>query len=605
MTKKFLIILSVIIFTALVYLPVFHSNFVNWDDDVHLTHNYYVHELSLQNLKNIFTTTVNGIYIPLTSLSFALEYAVFKDNPVVYHVNNLILHLMVVLFVYFFFKALGQTDRAALIGALIFAWHPMHVESVAWVTERKDVLYSVFYMLALLCYLKYIHFGMQWSRQNPSERGGRLKYQTYLLGVLLCALLSVLSKPMALSLPFILLLCDWFKKRPINAVTLMEKLVIGFMLVPVVLISYGTQAREPMVIWPQSALIWTWSAMFYLRKFFFPDYFVHLYNLPQPVSLSNPVYLASLIGFVLTLLLVVRFRKNRLFIFGLMFYVCSIFFLWRFDNQADANVVADRFMYLPSVGIIMFCSHYIEQFWRKWRSPTTRALCFLALSGLFVFLGVKTFYQACVWQNSVKLWTHQLEKHQQGATALVFEKLGAAYKEDVVYDSLIKAYQTCLRQENRSPRLCMARRSVKLGRQTCYHREAISLVFLQSLFSGALDIKPDFAYAQFHLGEMYFDLGLDELAEKYLMQSLRNEPSHFNAMFYLGQLYRKHDRHEQAIDFYDQALRVNLDNKKVQRDIMKIYDEMSKDGHAGYVQAYQRFLDKYRLVFDRPFSLEE
>ncbi len=136
---------------AVVYLPSLDNSFVNWDDDVHLLNNLSVRSLSFDNLKAIFTEKVNGTYIPLTTLSFAIEYHFFGYDPFVYHLTNLVLHLLVICLVYFFALRLGLSLIGAGISALIFGLHPMHVESVAWVTERKDVLYAFF--TCVLCFL--------------------------------------------------------------------------------------------------------------------------------------------------------------------------------------------------------------------------------------------------------------------------------------------------------------------------------------------------------------------------------------------------------------------------------------------------------------------
>ena len=154
--KNCLPLLFVLALTAAVYTPVFSSQFTNWDDNRHLTRLNAVQELTWGNVQKIFTSTINFTYIPLTLLSFAVEHHFFKLNPFVYHLDNLLLHLGVVALVYAFGIGLGLSRRAVLLASLIFGVHPMHVESVAWVTERKDVLCAVFYMAAVICYWRYV-----------------------------------------------------------------------------------------------------------------------------------------------------------------------------------------------------------------------------------------------------------------------------------------------------------------------------------------------------------------------------------------------------------------------------------------------------------------
>src|SRR3989338_6618178 len=195
---------GIVILVIFAYSPSLRNQFVNWDDDAHFLANPFVQSF---NLQEIFTTTVNGIYIPLTSLSFALEYHFFKAAPFIYHLDNLLLHLAVTVMVFLFCLRGGSSLPAAGEAALIFGPHPVHVESVAWVTERKDVLYALFYMAALLSYTRHI--------QLLQDKTGRKKRWPFIATVIF-GFLSVLAKPMALSLPFILFLLDWFSRRKLT-----------------------------------------------------------------------------------------------------------------------------------------------------------------------------------------------------------------------------------------------------------------------------------------------------------------------------------------------------------------------------------------------------
>ena len=154
------IVLGVIALAGLVYAPVVGFDFVNWDDDLHLLNNPFVQSLDREHLRAIFSTTVGHVYAPLSQLSFALEHRAFGLQPAIYHLNNLLLHLVVTGLVVFFARGLGLSRLAAAVAAVIFGLHPMHVESVAWVTERKDGLYAVFYLLAMLVYLRYARLSM-------------------------------------------------------------------------------------------------------------------------------------------------------------------------------------------------------------------------------------------------------------------------------------------------------------------------------------------------------------------------------------------------------------------------------------------------------------
>ncbi|MBI3617939.1 MAG: hypothetical protein HY210_06975 [Candidatus Omnitrophica bacterium] len=143
----------------IVFSPMLAGQFTALDDPGHLLENPQVISLAPENITAIFRTTVNDTYIPLTVLSFAVEHHFFGFRPFVYHWDNLLLHMFVVGLLFGLGRRMGLSAPAAGAGSLLFAVHPMHVESVAWVTERKDVLYAFFYMLALYQYCRYLQEG--------------------------------------------------------------------------------------------------------------------------------------------------------------------------------------------------------------------------------------------------------------------------------------------------------------------------------------------------------------------------------------------------------------------------------------------------------------
>ena len=250
-SKIILAVAGIVLLVFFVYTPALENGFVNWDDDVHSTRNQFIRSLDFRHIKEIFTTTVNKIYIPLTTLSFAVERHFFGLDPFVYHLNNILLHIFVTICVFMFSFHCGLSLSGATIAALIFGVHPMHVESVAWVTERKDVLYASFFMLSLLSYSHYIKTGCEKIR--------------YFLFTMVLGFLSVLAKPMALSLPMVLFVLDWFYRRKISVASLIEKALVAFLLAPVVWVTYQAHARMLELVFPRSLLLWIWNLTFYLK----------------------------------------------------------------------------------------------------------------------------------------------------------------------------------------------------------------------------------------------------------------------------------------------------------------------------------------------------
>jgi hypothetical protein len=528
----------VVFIVFLVYRPALNNGFVNWDDDVHLLENPFVQGLDPQHLRDIFTTTVNKIYLPLTSLSFAVEYHFVGDRPFLYHFTNVALHAAVTAMAVFFCLRLGLSLAGSVVAALLFGLHPMHVESVAWVTERKDVLYSFFYLGALLCYCGYL--------KNP--KGGFL-FLTFVLGFL-----SVLAKPMAMSLPLVLAVLDWYFKRRLSAGSLIEKAALGLLFLPVVWMTYSLQMRHIHFEFPQSLLMGVWTFTFSLQKFLWPDYFVLLYQVPKPVSLVQPAYLQAVAVFIVLVLGMMVFRRRRVFCFSILFYAASVFFLVRFDQAADANMVADRFMYLPSLGVCALLGRIFEKFFlllsgHRHLQGMLAGLLALGYAGL----AFKTTEQIGVWRSGVSLWSHQLQKQGTVATALIYNKLAeATVAED--------AFQRILDHPPGGKEWP--------GDLSAEQMDMVNKVI--TLYESALRIKPDYATAYRNLGALYLEAGDWGRAEEHLSQAVSFDPKDFEAFFQLGQLRLRQGRRAEAAVAFQQAVNINLDNRRLIRRIEKI-----------------------------------
>ncbi len=527
--------LLIVILTFGLYYPALNHDFVNWDDDVHVTSNPYVHPLNIQQIKNIFTTTVCKTYIPLTTLSFSFEYYFFGAQPFVYHLNNIFLHIGVCLLIFIFGYQIGISQRAAFISALLFGIHPMHVESVAWVTERKDVLYSFFYMLSLVLYCFYIH-------KIKNEKENSKAYKIFILS-LVCGLLSILSKPMALSLPLILCLYDWFIKRRLSKRLFLEKAYFFIFFIPITYVSYLENARIPASDVGKSILTWIWCFVFYLKKFFFPNNFVLLQRLPTLNIHHSGIYIIDSIIFIVFVTLVCFWRKNRLFIFASLFYFLSIFFLLRFDAAKDFNVVADRFMYLPSLGWCLFIGVFWDNILKFCNQKIWKKISVYTLSFICIFLLlVSTRKQIKVWKNSLTLWQHQLKINPHTGTALIYLKLAEGYMQQAEKNNFTKK----------------------------------EITHVLNLYQQAINIKPDFANAYWARGRLYLKLKEYERAEQSFHKAISFDPKHFEAYFDLGKLYYETGEKQKSVKTFQKALSILPDNVRMYDKIMRFYADKGK-----------------------------
>ena len=211
--KKYIGILVCLVLTFIVMSPNLNNEFLNWDDQEYISKNPLIKDLSVQGIKNIFQNEhIIASYVPIVLVSWAVDYAIGGMNPTMFHLSNIIIHLIVVLLVYWLVLLVSKRKGIALLAALLFGIHPMHVEAVSWLSARKDLMYSLFFVPALISYYYYI---------EREPRYGRI--YTY-LGCLLFFVLSLYSKGTAVILPFILLLFDYYFIRTDIKKVILEKL---------------------------------------------------------------------------------------------------------------------------------------------------------------------------------------------------------------------------------------------------------------------------------------------------------------------------------------------------------------------------------------------
>lgn len=579
-----LALILVIVFFA--FSPALENGFVFWDDDVHLYQNTTIRTLDVEHVGEIFTDVVNEIYIPLTSLSFAVEHHFFGRAPFVYHLDNLLLHLAVVALIFWLGCRLGLSALASGIAALLFGIHPLHVESVAWITERKDVLYSFFYMAALLSYCRYLNF----TKSTPSIQNKKLT--RYLVLTVLFGILSMLAKPMALSLPLILFLLDWFHGRKIDRDAIIEKTPLALGIIGIAWVTYSAHARIPGEGGAiEGALIWAWTCVFYLRQFVFPFMLIPIYQLPKPITFLNPEYLISVIVVFTVIFAVIRLRRHRWFIFSFAFYIFSIFFLLRFDELLDTSVVADRFMYLPSLG---FCFLFGYGFQRALACRKRQILIPVVVIFIVIvsFFSIRTRQQCRIWYDSVSLWHHQLQYYPSQPIAL--NNLAAILREKDEYKAAEEIYR-------RARRVHMEGSPVNFSDETIHSIEKVNYVI--GLYGRAIASKPNYTNAYHHLGLLLKDIERFPEAVLAYHEALKLDPKHKNVHFSLGVLYQETGDYEKAIYAYDQTILFNSENEGVYVEIISAYNEAIEEDPKNtlFRQARGKTLDKFtHLIGNKP-----
>jgi len=560
--KTFWTALAITVVTFLAYCPALFNDFLHWDDFVLVVGNPLIAQAQGLQLKGIFTSIVTRAYMPLTILSFGMEHALFKLNPFFYHLDNLVLHIGTSLLIFWLGRRLKFSLRSSAIAALLFAIHPMHVVSVATVSERKDALYAPLYLLAVHQYLTF------------SETK---KIRPYLWSLFFC-LLSMLAKPMALSLPLALLCLDFIRERKLDLRGQTDKLPYFLIIAPLAWITYTYHMRVPFNP-TEGPLIWIWSFVFYPVKFLFPAVLTPLYTLPEPINLQNPYFFLAIALFAAAILAVLFFRKNRLWIFACGFYIISIFYLLRFNTAGDTPVVADQYMYLASLGFCIFIGFHVDRFMAT--TKKVRTITITATLLVFSLLAAKTFQQCGIWKDDLSFLSaierdnpnyrmvHNLLGHyyiQRGQNELAIEQFNKAlgFKKEYDYwlygnigiayvgmgntDAAIKAYDRSLAMNPECPETYMNRATVydELGQ--------FDLAF--SDYSNAIKYNPQFAQAYHNRAILYYRRGEFARAVRDLTRAIEIIPEFLTAYYFRGQIYSVMGERDKAISDLDKVLKL-------------------------------------------------
>ena len=385
------------------FLPALGSQFVLWDDDMNFTENLSYRGLSTSHLAWMFTTLYGGHYQPLTWVTLGLDYTIWGMNPTGYHLTNLVLHAANGLLVYRLIAGLvpGIGSGAALAGALLFAIHPLRVESVAWATERRDVLSGLFYLLTVLAYLRLVQ----------AKRAGRA-WRGWLAASLACFVLSLLSKAWAITLPLVLLVLDVHPLRRLvrrsDAVPLLlEKLpYAGIALGGGVLAELASNLVPAKRTLAQHGLVEraaqaAYGLVFYLWKTVVPAGLSPVYLLEQTLRPSAPRYVASAAIVVGVTAAAVLLRRRAPWV--AVAWACYALILATVLGfvQTGPQIAADRYSYLACLPVAVLAAAGID------RLPGRRITAVVAVAALAT-LGVLTFRQTRVWHDSRTLWEHAL-----------------------------------------------------------------------------------------------------------------------------------------------------------------------------------------------------
>lgn len=538
---------ALVVITVLVYAPVRHFDFVEVDDPLYVSENPHVAGgLTAENVEWAFTSQHGGYLIPLTWVSYMADVEVYGGvNPGGHHVTNLLLHVAntVILFL-LLLRATGARIRSAFVAAL-FAVHPLHVESVAWITERKDVLSTLFWFLGLWAYGWYV------------ARPGWRRY----LAIVACVALGLLAKPMLVTFPFVLLLLDvwplgrvhapraaWQDWRPL----ILEKLPLLVLVSGASALTYVAQQAVgaasslqslPLGLRLENAVVSYWE---YLRTLAWPVPLTMIYPLPDSIG-PAAVAGAAILLLAISGLAVWGRRRAPYLLVGWLWYLGTLVPVIGIV-QVGTQARADRFTYVPLIGLFVIlvwaCADLAAG--ARWRRVAAVAAGLVVVTAASLQARVQISY----WKDSVTLWTHAVESTLGVSQYDAHRSLGRILAGKGRTAEAIGHFEAAVALSPSSPdaRLDLAGILAAAGRQ------ADAITQLQEVTR----LRPEGADAHATLGALWSGLGRVDAAIREFEVVLRIRPEggvHNN----LGALLAQQGRLAEAVPHFEEAARLGPD----------------------------------------------
>lgn len=543
-TNRLLIPLLIILAVTLVcYLPARTNEFVNWDDYGYVVDNTLIREFSFTNVLTIFTTLQQqGNYHPLTMLTYNIEYQFFGQNPHGYHITNIILHLINTGLVFWLLYLLsGRIDVAFIVG-LLFGVHTLHVESVAWVSERKDLLYALFYFGSLLCYMKY-----------TKEEGNRKFY----LAALLLFILSVLSKAMAVSLTVVLLLIDYFMGRRFDKKLIIEKIPFAAVsMIFGVVALFAQQAAKAIhgntqYSFLERIVFACYGFVTYLWKLIVPIKLSAFYPYPERIAGALPasIWIYPLILVALAAVTIYTLRYSKKVFFGMTFFFITVALVLQL-LQVGGAVMADRYTYIPSIGLFYILAEGYRRVTEKGTaSPAIGKLVMVILAGYLVWLSVLTWERAGIWRDSFTLWTDTVAKFER--IPFAFANRGYAYYKIGKYDEAIADYNKTLQLDANDA-------GTYHNRGVAYYHSGKNELALAD-FNKAFELKLDNSEVYNNRGAVYAAMGSADAAIADFTKAIELSPDYAEAYNNRGTEYGKARMFEAALTDFNKAIQLKPD----------------------------------------------
>lgn len=536
-----LVVLLIAIVSACLF-PTLQNDWVNWDDPAYVLQNLLVQDLSKNGIYEMFATSHQvGLYHPMTLLSLSFDYHFWGIDAFGFHLTNFILHLANVLLVFVLLKKLKFSPLIAFVGALLFGMHPMHVESVAWISARKDVLYTFFFLISLIGYLYYIH------------KDGKSKIVWYAIAILAFTF-SLLSKSLGFTLPIVLLLLDYLLERKITTKSVIEKIPFAVLaILALIMAQYGQEVSDSMstnINLSDSVFISSYNLIGYAFKAVLPINLSIFHPFPPSDSFEVTTLLyASIIPLLALIYFMYHWLKSsRILFFGISFYLITIGPVTQIIPFGKA-ISSERYTYVPYIGLFLLIAIGIQKLLDKYSKSANRYVV-LGLIGVWIgFLAVQTNLQSRAWENSEILWTSVIEKYPDSEWAYMSRGMHRLKQKD------LKGAKQDLNTSI----------SIRPLAQSLYER---AYLFEQEgeranafdMYKRSIKLEPTYAKSHLNLGVLYSQDRNQKLAFEHFKLAVDNDDSYSLAHFNLGISYKMEGEMEKSHESFSKAIEIEPKN---------------------------------------------
>jgi len=552
MSRPRLIALLLALTTLLVYLPVTRSGFLNYDDDDYVTNNQIIQNgLTFAGIKWAFTSFHAANWHPLTWLSHMMDCELFGLNPGAHHFVNVLFHAANAALLFVLLLRLTSALWPSTFVAALFAWHPLHVESVAWIAERKDVLSTFFALLALLSYARY-------AKENCRR--------SFWFALVFFAL-GLMAKPMLVTLPFVMLLLDyWPLQKILNYQTqtarrlMLEKWPFFLLTAISCLVTFFAQRNGDAVVSLKNVSLHyrlenvAVAYADYLQKIFWPENLAVIYPMPEKISAAAVAAAIAALIFISTAAWLSRKRApylpvGWLWFLGMLVPVIGLV-------QVGGAALADRYTYLPAIGIFLAATFSARELANRFQFPKMiLAAVFALILGACLILTEK---QLRFWRDSETLFAHTLAVTKNNDIAHV--NLGVAFEQEGKSDEALAEYREAaklaptryqihnnlgnLLDTLGQPDAAQAeyREAIRLNPKASFLRDSLGIVLVElgnfgeamTEFSDAAKLDPAYPWPHFQMAKALLKQGRDAGAIDQFREALRLDPENFQILAYIA-----------------------------------------------------------------------